>query len=151
MQGIGQLCLEISCTVHVKPLHEKRTLRTTEAMLTSLIHAHTCARNASRNAPLSKATSVLACQGLIVLPCVREPRHVAIAGLAGIISTGCTPVFFFKDLGKPWFHISSKSGNSRNWVLNVNVLLLPQPAQMLYAISVGDLEATAKTCLKTSF
>jgi len=28
----------------------------------------------------------------------------------------CTSVIF-KDLGKPWFCVSSKSGNLRNWVL----------------------------------
>jgi hypothetical protein len=40
---------------------------------------------------------------------------------------------FFKDLGKPWFHVSSKYGNLRNWVLMSILFCCPSPP---YAISV---------------
>ena len=48
-----------------------------------------------------------------------------------------------KDLGKHWFHVSSKSGNTKNWVLMSIYNCCPSPPNGVCNKCVGDLEAIA--------
>jgi hypothetical protein len=44
----------------------------------------------------------------------------------------------FKDLGKPWFHITPKSGDMRKWVIISILLCCPSPSPIWRMVYVSD-------------
>ena len=64
---------------------------------------------------------------------------VCVYGCIHTCVRACVSVVF-KDLGKPWFHVSSKSGNLRNWVLMSILFCCPGPP--------GGLWPAGKWCMQ---